>query len=436
METTFKDTKLGQIPEEWEVTTIDKILVNQRNAIVDGPFGSNMKNSDYVDSGVPVFQGKNITGNRFVWSDIRYISYEKAQELIRSKVIVGDILLIKIGSIGYSALIDTLYGFNYAIIPANLLKMSINEEVYSKAFLLQYLQDTKTVKRLQNAASQTAQPALSLTTVREFVIMMPPLPEQRKIAEILSTVDKVIEKTDAIIIETRQLKKGLMQKLFTEGIGHTRFKGTKIGKVPEEWEVVNLSNVFQVIDGDRGVNYPKSNEMFDDGYCVFLNAKNVTRSGFRFDEVQFITRKKDEILGKGKLARGDLVLTTRGTLGNFAFLNDEVTFENLRINSGMVVLRPLSNIVTDYYYQYFNSYLMQNQIERFSFGTAQSQLTVGGIQKFRLLLPSNDEQRKIAEILNEVDSKIKTEQAFKAELEQLKKGLMQVLLTGKARVKV
>ena len=71
--------------------------------------------------------------------------------------------------------------------------------------------------------------------------------QQQQITEILSTVDKSIEKTDAIIKETRQLKKGLLQKLFTEGIGHTRFKETKIGKIPEEWEVGRLDNWLDLI---------------------------------------------------------------------------------------------------------------------------------------------------------------------------------------------
>ena len=79
---------------------------------------------------------------------------------------------------------------------------------------------------------------------------------------------------------------------------------------------------------------------------------------------------------------------------------------------------------------------MQNQIKRLSFGTAQSQLTVGGIKKFILLVPPNDEQYRITQILSQVDSKIQMEQSFKAELEQLKEGLIQVLLTGKVRVKV
>jgi len=404
MGTKFKETKSGQIPEEWEVAPLGSLVnittgtkdVNEGNPDGKYPFFTCAKEHTYSDS----------------------FSFDCEALLVAGNANVG----------------RTSYYFGKFEAYQRTYVLSAFNNVISR-YLQHYLQKNLEFY-LHSNVHKSAMSYIKLGYLRNFIVYLPPLPEQHKIAAILSTVDETIEKTNAIIQETQQLKKGLMQKLFTEGIGHTRFKETKIGRIPEEWEVVNLSNVFQVIDGDRGVNYPKSNEMFDDGYCVFLNAKNVTKSGFKFNEVQFITLEKDEILGKGKLTRGDLVLTTRGTLGNFAYFNDEVTFENLRINSGMVVLRPLNNILTNYYYKYFNSYLMQNQIERLSFGTAQSQLTVGGIQKFRLLVPPNDEQRQIAEILSEVDSKIETEHAFKSELEQLKKGLMQVLLTGKVRVKV
>lgn len=404
MGTTSRETKIGRIPEEWKVAPLGSLAnittgtkdVNEGNPDGEYPFFTCAKEHTYSDSFSFDCEALLVAGN----ANVGRTSY-------------------------YSGKFEA-YQRTYVL--------SAFDNVISH-YLKYYLQKNLEF-HLQSSVHKSAMSYIKLGYLKNFVVYLPPLPEQRRIAEILSTVDDTIEKTDAIIKETQQLKKGLMQKLFTEGIWHTRFKETKVGRIPEEWEVVNLSNVFQVIDGDRGVNYPRSNEMFDDGYCVFLNAKNVTKSGFKFNEVQFITLEKDEILGKGKLTRGDLVLTTRGTLGNFAYFNDEVTFENLRINSGMVVLRPLNNILTNYYYKYFNSYLMQNQIERLSFGTAQSQLTVGGIQKFRLLVPPNDEQRQIAQILSQVDSKIQTEQAFKEELEKLKKGLMQVLLTGKVRVKV
>lgn len=102
---------------------------------------------------------------------------------------------------------------------------------------------------------------------------------------------------------------------------------------------ISMTDVIEIIDGDRENNYPKQSDFFDNEYCLFLNAKNVTDHGFDFSNNMYITKEKDEQLRKGKLKCGDVVLTTRGTVGNLAFYDNNVIYENIRINSGMVILR-------------------------------------------------------------------------------------------------
>ena len=120
---------------------------------------------------------------------------------------------------------------------------------------------------------------------------------------------------------------------------------------------------IELIDGDRGKNYPKNDEMLEKGYCLFLNAKNVTLNGFVFDENVFITKEKDEILRKGKLNRNDIVLTTRGTIGNVGLYDDKITYDNVRINSGMLIIRNNdNNINTKYLYYQLTSPFIRSQI--------------------------------------------------------------------------
>ncbi|ELV8635794.1 hypothetical protein QNE29_004158, partial [Vibrio vulnificus] len=103
------------------------------------------------------------------------------------------------------------------------------------------------------------------------------------------------------------------------------------------FETVLLENSdIQLIDGDRGKNYPKQADFSEDGFCLFLSAKNVTSSGFEFSERSYISSEKDELLRAGKLKRGDIVVTTRGTIGNVAYYGDDVPFDHIRINSGMM----------------------------------------------------------------------------------------------------
>ncbi|OOQ55778.1 hypothetical protein A0O00_14875 [Proteus mirabilis] len=163
----------------------------------------------------------------------------------------------------------------------------------------------------------------------------------------------------------------------------------------KKWISSQLSDVeIKVIDGDRGSNYPSKSDFKPQGYCLFLNAGNVTKEGFSFQNVVFISKQKDSILRKGKLDRYDLILTTRGSVGNVAFYSGEISFENIRINSGMVILRSKGNILPEYLYYYLKSYKFTNWLSKVTFGSAQPQLTVKIINSFPLFYTEKEEQQK------------------------------------------
>ncbi|WP_281299019.1 restriction endonuclease subunit S [Flavobacterium limnophilum] len=204
-----------------------------------------------------------------------------------------------------------------------------------------------------------------------------------------------------------------------------------------DWETNKLSDwKLKVIDGDRGTNYPNGDDFSTEGYCLFMNAKNVTKNGFSFETKMFITKEKDEKLRKGKLKRNDLILTTRGSVGNIAFYDDSIKFENLRINSGMVLIRnENSKIDSRFIYSSFFTPKLNRIIDTISFGSAQPQLTVKEINLFKFNIPTLPEQQKIASFLSAVDEKIQQLSRKKELLEQYKKGVMQQLFSGKLRFK-
>ncbi|WP_367105432.1 restriction endonuclease subunit S [uncultured Psychrobacter sp.] len=206
--------------------------------------------------------------------------------------------------------------------------------------------------------------------------------------------------------------------------------------VPKGWEVKTLEQAkITVTDGDRGKEYPKSSEFFDSGYCLFLSAKNVTKNGFSFLDTQFISKEKHTKLRKGVVKRGDIVLTTRGSVGQFAYYDHTVNFENIRINSGMVTLGcSNSELESDFFYALSKSSLISRQIDSAAFGSAQPQLTVKIIKSLKLPVPPLPEQQKIAKILSTWDKAISTTERLIENSNQQKKALMQQLLAGKKRL--
>lgn len=286
-------------------------------------------------------------------------------------------------------------------------------------------------------------PGVNRNDLHEINVRIPPTKtEQEAIATTLSDTDALIEALEQLIAKKRHIKQGTMQELLTgkrrlPGFGEGKgYKQIEVGVIPEDWEVFEYESFGQVIDGDRGSHYPSSNDLMESGYCLFLNAGNVTQNGFRFSHCQFISIEKDKVLNKGKLCIGDVVLTTRGTVGNFALYDKQIAFEHLRINSGMVILRNLSKEVsTQYQYIVLCSHIVESQIERLTFGSAQPQLTVKGINTLKIPVPPTiTEQKAIATILSDMDTEIATLEAKLTKTRQLKQGMMHNLLTGRIRL--
>jgi type I restriction enzyme S subunit len=287
---------------------------------------------------------------------------------------------------------------------------------------------------------------------------------QRQIATILSTADAVIEKTQAAIAKYKAIKQGMLQDLFTRGLMSEKvkvksekgeeektiwklrpsyqdapalYKESKLGWIPKEWDIEGLEDSeIEILDGDRGVNYPKEKDFSESGYCLFLSASNVSKNGFRFETTQFISKEKDELLGAGKLKREDVIVTTRGTVGNVVYYDQKIPYENIRVNSGMIILRNTGNkILNNFLFHYVNDFLFAIHFQKLLSGSAQPQLPIKDLKKISILYPSRKEQKLIAERLNTLNQKLQTEQDFLHKQQQIKAGLMNDLLSGKRKVK-
>lgn len=262
--------------------------------------------------------------------------------------------------------------------------------------------------------------------------------EQSKIAEILSTVDEAIDKTEALIQKYQRIKQGLMQDLLTKGIDENgnirseethKFKDSPLGRIPEEWEVVELGNIeyFDLMTGGTpstekheywGGDIPWLSSGEVHNKRITSTEKFITKLGYRHSNATYIPLKSIlvALAGQGK---------TRGTCA--------ITEMELTTNQSVAAVIPNQSQMDSYYvYHYLdNRYI---ELRTISAGAGRAGLSLGILANFKIKVPRLPEQKIISEKFNELDLAVKKEQAYKQKLLSLKSGLMEDLLTGKVRV--
>jgi len=304
-----------------------------------------------------------------------------------------------------------------------------NKGLFAKGFAGYIFQNTAVRNRLASYANVSKVYGITKGNISIVPLVIPPLPEQQKIAEILSTVDEQISATERIIEKSKELKKGLMQKLFSEGIGHTEFKDTKIGRIPKDWDFDRLSNKIELIHGYQF----RTDDFTEDGIAV-VKINNVSGGYLDTSNLSFISSDRLEEFKKYEIKDNDVLMSLTGNIGRVVqvLCLDRVYLQNYRvgkfkaINQGVLHHNLIKHILS--------SNIVLKQLEKFSNQSAQANFGKQDLDKIWFGFPPLPEQQKIAEILSEADNKIEQEEKYRSELEQLKKGLMQQLLTGQKRV--
>ena len=270
--------------------------------------------------------------------------------------------------------------------------------------------------------------------IQRLKLNLPDLPTQERIADILSAYDDLIEANNHRI----ELLEQTAQELYREWFVRFRFPGYENAKfedgIPEGWSYVRFGKAIDIIDGDRGVNYPKQEEFYPEGDCLFLNAGNVTSKGFNFSACSYITKEKDSILRKGKLQHGDVVLTTRGTVGNVAFYNETMTFSEMRINSGMVILRNLGVVSPEYIYTSLHHEYLQKLMTMYASGSAQPQLPIKDMKRMKIIKPDAKTMERFTEMSADIYNQISLLIMKNQTLAKQRDMLLPRLMSGKLEV--
>jgi type I restriction enzyme M protein len=253
-------------------------------------------------------------------------------------------------------------------------------------FLINALRHEKSVDQMVGMSGKGAYPSINQADVEVIEIPLPPLEVQKEIVAEIEGYQKVINGARAVLDHYRP---------------HI--------SIHPDWPTPTfLEAPFEIIDGDRGTNYPKKEDFTPSDYCLFLNTKNVRSDGFNFSETEFVSKAKDEVLRKGKLQRGDVVLTTRGTIGNTGLYDDSVELDHIRINSGMLIFRPDQHKLTSaYLFHFFQSLNFSSQRDAIVSGSAQPQLPIRNLNEAKIPLPPLATQQQIV-------AEIEAEQALVA----------------------
>lgn len=360
--------------------------------------GYSFKPSDWHGTGLPIIRIQNLTNPS---AEYNYTNLEVDDKYHVNR---GDILISWSATLDVFEWEDEPAYLNQHIFKVVFDKIDINKDFFKYA--VKYL----LVKSSKNAHGSTMK---HLTRKNFEKIKFPkyPIEKQEEIANILNQV--------RILIQTRQDQiqalDDLIESTFVQFINGYEIKN------------ILLDHIFEFIDGDRGKNYPKRDDLLKEGYCLFLNAKNVTLNGFKFDDLEFISKERDELLRKGKLKRGDIILTTRGTVGNVAYYDDSVDFENVRINSGMVILRKKININPIYFQEIIrNTHVLNSGMS----GSAQPQLPIRNLKKIKVPIIDIELQNQFAAFVEKIEKQKQILNDSLGDLTDLFDSLMQDAFDG------
>ena len=425
-ETEFQDTLLGKIPKAWEIVEIKDAVEEVKR----GPFGGSIKKEIFVSQGYKVYEQRNVINNDFEIGDY-YISEEKFHELKSFAIKEGDILLTGAGTIGKIAVVPK--NFRPGIINQALIKITLDKNKILVSYFTNLLTyETFRRKVLERSHGATMKNVSSVRELKSIKIPLPPLQEQRAIAGVLGVVDSVIAKTGEVIAKTERLKKGLMQSLLTRGVGHKEYKQTPIGTIPKEWEVNKVSDLFDVLTGTTPST--RQSEYWNEGTVNWLTPTDLSKLNGKIhikNSERKITERALQETNLTLMPKGSIIISTRAPVGYVAVLEEPAAF-----NQGCKGLIPKKHngILSEFYCYYLLN--KKQMLENLSSGSTFKELSKERLQNFNMPSPSFTEQKKIAELLFTIDKKLDIERSEKVRLEHIKRGLMDLLLTGKIRVKV
>ena len=389
----YKMTELGPLPDEWQVARLSEIAeVRYGRAKPKG------------DGSIPV------VGSGGIYGSTREPLVEYPTLVIGRKGTAGMVWLME--QPFWPS--DTTFYLSWK----------------TKAVDYRFVFDHLRANPLSGAHAKTTLPSLQKPYLESCLIALPPLPEQRAIAHVLSTVQRAREATEAVIAATRELKKSLMRHLFTYGpvpldqIDQVRLKETEVGPVPERWEVKRLGDIAAIERG-KFAHRPRNDPEFYGGATPFIQTGDVTLSNGHVRNYSQTLSAKGLAVSR-VFPRGTIVVTIAANIGYTGILDFDSAFPD-----SLVAISPHEGLSTEY----LNHYLVSQQPEmnRLAPRGTQKNINIQFLSPWPVRIPPPVEQAGIARALSAADQKRQAEEVRKRALDDLFKVLLHGLTTGTLR---
>jgi len=412
-ETEFKETEIGPLPKDWGVVRLGEILFTDRKKIRWQEYDHKIPLVEKIsfDDAKIIFRNKKDTKTDLYVSDKGRLIVSKINFHQGAISITQELIAATTHYDFYKVTEKTDIFYLWWFLRSNYFKKLFEKEIKFRGF-----------KKEAN-----------LKFIKDFIITLPPLSDQKIISAVLSTIQEAKEKTERVIEATKNLKKSLMKHLFTYGpvplsdIDKVELKETEIGPLPTHWQVVRLGDVS--LKPEYGFT-TKTSE-YNIGIKI-LRITDIQNGKVNWEKVPFCECSHKE-LEKYKLKSGDLLVARIGaTTGKTILILNcpEVIF-----GSYLIRIRCKSNLNPIYLYYFTNYEKYWNQINFLKGGRLKQGINIPILLNLIIPLPPISEQQKIAEILSSVDEKIQKEEERKRALENLFKSMLHNLMTGKIRVR-
>jgi type I restriction enzyme S subunit len=406
-------------------------------AFVDGPFGSNLKSDEYVDSGVRLIQLQNIGEGYWKDDNRKYITDLKFRSLARHGAIPGDIAIAKMADpVARACMVPS--GQGQYVVVADCIRLRVDEKRFDPRYVVRAINSHGTRTEAERKSIGSTRVRINLGTLKTVGCLVPPLPQQRAIADILDTLDTTIRQTEAIIEKLKQVKQGLLHDLLTRGIdanGELRppqsqaphlYKDSPLGWIPSIWAAQPMAELV------RQVTYGFTNPMptTTDGPWM-LTAADIADGHIDYSSARKTARREFVRLSrKSRPSRGDILVTKDGTLGRVALLDRD----DVCVNQSVAVLSPLEPESGAFIAQYLRSPRGQDRMIADAGGSTIKHIYITALADMLVPSPPTTEATEIGRRALAAEQRIRYEVSSLSKLGALKSGLMEDLLTGRVRV--